>query len=74
MKVDVRATTVNLAELVERARGGEEVTILRDGEPVARLVPIRSARQPGSARGKLRLRRDFFEPLPIDVVDRFEKS
>lgn len=31
-----------LTDLVERAEAGEDVTILRDGKPVARIVPVPS--------------------------------
>jgi prevent-host-death family protein len=30
----------HLAELIERARAGEEIIIARGGMPIARLVPI----------------------------------
>ena len=32
----------HFSELLERAAGGEEITITRHGTPVARLVPIRA--------------------------------
>lgn len=38
-KVNVRDLRRNLRELIERARAGEELVILRYGKPVARLVP-----------------------------------
>ena len=30
----------HLAELIEQARGGEEIVIAQGGTPIARLVPI----------------------------------
>ena len=50
--------------------------IARYGEPVARLVPIRSPssrRSPGSALGKFEVPPAFFEPLPDELLDAFEK-
>lgn len=34
-----------LSELVQRAEAGQEVTITRRGQPVAKLVPARRARR-----------------------------
>ena len=59
-----------LLDAVER---GEEVTITRHGEPVARLVPYSTARRaPGAARGRGRLTAAFFEDLPEPVLRDFE--
>jgi prevent-host-death family protein len=40
----------HFSELLERAAGGEEITITRHGNPVARLVPIRGGTSPESRR------------------------
>ena len=36
--------------LVERAAGGEEITITKHGKPVAKVVPVRSERDKAKAR------------------------
>jgi antitoxin (DNA-binding transcriptional repressor) of toxin-antitoxin stability system len=44
---------------------------------MARLVPIRptaAGRVPGSARGKFKVPPEFFDPLPDDIIDCFEKE
>jgi len=54
---------------------GEEVVIARYGEPVARLVPIRppvAKRVPGSARGQFTVPKEFFDPLPPEILDAFK--
>lgn len=38
------------SELLERAASGEEITIMRDGAAVARLVPIQPATTPEGRR------------------------
>ena len=62
---------MNLSDFENRVfADGEEVVIVRYGNPVARLVPIRppaARRVPGSARGKFRVPPEFFEPLPEDI-------
>ena len=65
--VKVHEAKTNLSKLIKRARRGEEVVIARGSTPVVRLVPIgavKGRRQPGALRGKLRVGRKFFAPLP----------
>ena len=66
----------NFSKLIRRVLNGEEVIIARAGEPVARLGPIEShrktPREPGSARGLVRIAADFDAPLPDDVLSGFE--
>jgi prevent-host-death family protein len=73
LRVNVHEAKTQLSRLLEAASRGEEVVIARNGEPVARLVPVAPARRtPGAARGRGRLTADFFEPLPAEVLDAFE--
>jgi prevent-host-death family protein len=44
--VNLSDAKARLSELVERAEGGEEVTITRRGKPVARIVAIEKPRKP----------------------------
>jgi len=65
--VTVHHAKTNLSRLIRKAAKGEEVIIARGKKPVAKLVPIGEAggkRRPGSLKGKLRVGRDFFKPLP----------
>ena len=57
---------VRLLDLIEAATRGEEVLILKDGQPVVRLVPlVPPKRQPrfGSAKGLVVMAEDFDAPL-----------
>lgn len=73
LTVNVHEAKTQLSRLLEAASRGEEVIIARNGEPVARLVPVSPARRvPGAARGRGCLTADFFEPLPADLLDAFE--
>lgn len=61
-----------LSRLVQRASAGEEILIARAGEPVARLVPLRSARPgPGLWAGRITVTEDFDAPLPADILAAF---
>lgn len=66
MKVSVQAAESNLSELIDAAHSGEDVVIARDGQPVARLVPVSVERRTfkfGILEGKLGKMPDFFEPM-----------
>ncbi len=73
LTVNVHEAKTQLSRLLEAACRGEEVVIARNGEPVARLVPMAPRRRvPGAARGRGRLTPEFFEPLPDEVIAAFE--
>jgi len=74
MEVSVHEAKTHLSRLLRRIASGEEVTILRSGTPVARLVPIREKpiRQLGLDAGKVRIADDFDDPLPEDLMEAFE--
>lgn len=64
-----------LSKLVERAAAGEEIVIAKAGKPVARIVALAAAatpRKPGLLKGKIRIARDFDDPLPEEVLEAFE--
>ncbi len=63
-----------LSQLVERAESGEDIVIARNGKPVVRLVPVRSASSLASVRGAWRGRvqiADDFDELPDDLAEAF---
>jgi prevent-host-death family protein len=67
----IHAAKTNLSRLVERACAGEEVVIARGKTPVVRLVPVKAmpvGRRFGAMRGRARVTRAFFEPLPPDEL------
>jgi prevent-host-death family protein len=69
--VNLYDAKTNLSSLVERVSEGEEIVIAKAGVPKAKLVPIagpRRRRQPGGWEGKVRIRKDFDEPLPEDIL------
>jgi len=72
----IHAAKTNLSRLVERACAGEVVVIARGKKPVVRLVkhdaePV--ARRFGAMRGRARVTDAFFEPLPPDELNRWER-
>lgn len=62
-----------LSALVEEAAAGAQIVIAKNGRPRAMLVAIRPVRQrePGSARGRIRMAADFDAALPAHVLEAF---
>jgi prevent-host-death family protein len=73
-KVNIHEAKTQFSRLIDLAAGGEEIIIAKAGQPVARLVPYRAkgaARKPGAMRGKIRIKKDFDEPLPKELLASF---
>jgi prevent-host-death family protein len=71
----IHAAKTQLSKLVERAEAGDEVIIARGKTPVARLVRLNAEaprRTFGAMRGRARVGRTFFEPLPPDELEEWE--
>ena len=71
--VNIHEAKTHLSKLLDRMLTGEEIIIARAGKPLARLLPVeeRLRRVPGIARGKLT--DAFFEPLPEDELQAWER-
>jgi prevent-host-death family protein len=74
--VTIHEAKTNLSRLIQKAEEGEEIIIARGAEPVARLVPlagVKGRRRPGSFKGKFKVGRKFFEPLPAEELMAWER-
>jgi prevent-host-death family protein len=62
-----------LSQLLRLVDAGQEVEILRSGEPVAKIVPFkpRVKRQFGVDHGAFTVTDDFDAPLPDEVLESF---
>ena len=70
--VNVHEAKTHLSRFLERVASGEEFIIARNGKPIARLVPVSSQqRQPGRLKGRIRIGRDFDDPLPVSIGSAF---
>jgi prevent-host-death family protein len=74
-EIDVQEAAQHLSHLLQRAAAGEEIVIARAGKPIARLVPVDSnpRRVLGQDEGLFEVPEDFDDPLPEDVLARFER-
>ncbi|HVC40414.1 MAG TPA: type II toxin-antitoxin system prevent-host-death family antitoxin [Candidatus Saccharimonadales bacterium] len=71
-QVGVHEAKTHLSELLRRVAAGEEILIVRGGQPAAKLVPVREVgkRQLGTCP-EIRIAGDFDAPLPDALVDPF---
>jgi len=72
----IHAAKTNLSRLIERACAGEDVVIARGKNPVARLVKADArpaGRRFGAMRGRARGTNAFFERLPPEELDAWER-
>ena len=73
--ISVEAAQTDLSSLVARVEAGEEIVLVRDDTPVAKLVPLsRSAsrRRFGALRGVVSVGPEFFAPLPETELANWE--
>lgn len=72
--VNMHEAKTHFSKLVDSVIHGNEVTIAMAGKPVAKLVPIekKPKRRLGVLKGKIKISKDFYEPLPQDIIDSFE--
>jgi prevent-host-death family protein len=74
MQINIHEAKTHFSKLLERVACGEEVTIMRAGTPVARLVPVENLparRKLGWAVGQFVVPEDFDSPLPADFEESF---
>jgi len=73
--VNIHQAKTHFSKLVDAVMHGEEIIIAKAGKPAAKLVPItaiKPKRKPGALKGKIKIAKDFNDPLPDDLLDSFE--
>ena len=74
--VNIHDAKTHFSKLVEEASEGQEIIIAKAGKPQAKLVPLekkRVIRPKGLLKGKIKIAKDFDEPLPEDLLKQFLK-
>ncbi len=65
-QVNIHEAKTNLSKLIKKVVNGEEVVIAKGNKPLVKMVLIqenKSKRKLGSAKGKIRISKDFDAPL-----------
>jgi prevent-host-death family protein len=73
--VNIYDAKTRLSQLIDKAAGGEDVVVCRNGKPLVRITRLEETRRPirwGLLKGKVKVRADFDAPLPSDVLASFE--
>jgi prevent-host-death family protein len=73
--VNIHDAKTQFSKLIARVEAGEEITIARDGAPVARLLAVRkpsAKRVSGRDTGLFTVPEDFDAPLPENILAEFE--
>ena len=71
---NVHEAKSNLSRLLQKTTAGEEVVIMRDGVPVAELIPYRNRsrkRRLGFAAGQVEMAEGWEHPMTDAEADRF---
>ncbi len=74
--INIHEAKTNFSKLINRVINGEEITISKSGNAVAKLIPIQTKsekRIPGSAINKIKIADNFDSPLPEDLLTEFEE-
>lgn len=73
MQVGVHEAKTRLSQLLRLVDAGQEIEILRGGEPVAKIVPIRAKakRSLGIDASVFAVPDDFDAPLPDEIVESY---
>ena len=76
MQVSVEDIQQNLLVYLQQVEAGETLVIVRDGQPVVEMKPIKiggeSLRPFGLCAGEFTVPEDFDAPLPEDLLQAFE--
>ncbi len=76
IRINIHEAKAHLSRYLERVLRGETIVVCKRNVPIAEIRPIpqapRCKRPVGLAKGKFKIPRAFFAPLPSDVVSAFE--
>jgi antitoxin (DNA-binding transcriptional repressor) of toxin-antitoxin stability system len=75
IRLNVHEAKAHLSYYLQKLKRGETILLCRRNVPIAEIRPLptrrKTKRQIGLAKGKFKVDRKFFEPLPSDILDSF---
>ncbi len=76
IKLNIHEAKTHLSRYLAKLEKGETIVLCRRNTPIAEIRAIPAApkkpRPLGLAKGTVRIRPSFFEPLPDELLDLFE--
>lgn len=74
MEVNIHEAKTHLSRLLLKVQGGEEIILAKHGKPIAKIIPLdgnKGPRIPGRNKNNGRIKKDFFDPLPDEILKGF---
>lgn len=76
IRLNVQQAKANLSRYLSQVERGETVVLCRRNVPIAEIRPLpkrlRKRRPIGLEKGRLKVPKSFFAPLPYQLLDAFE--
>jgi antitoxin (DNA-binding transcriptional repressor) of toxin-antitoxin stability system len=76
IKLNIHEAKTHLSRYLKRLEAGETILLCRHNVPIAEIRPLapqRTTPRPlGTAKGKVKVPPEFFEPLPEEILRAFE--
>ena len=76
IRLNVHEAKTHLSRYLVRIAHGETILLCKRNVPVAEIRPVPARREKprpiGLARGRIKVPRSFFQPLPGDLIEAFE--
>lgn len=73
--VNIYEAKTKLSQLVDKAAAGEDVVVSRNGKPLVRITRLDAGKRRirfGVLKGRIRIPKNFDEPLPDAVLADFQ--
>jgi len=78
IKLNIHEAKTHLSRYLEKLKKGETILLCKRNEPIAEIRPLPSQptrkRHIGLGKGQLTIPKEFFDPLPEDVLQAFHSQ
>jgi len=75
IKLNIHEAKTHLSRYLEKLKKGETILLCKRNEPIAEIRPLREhshrKRPIGLAKGQLTIPKEFFDPLPEEIIQAF---
>ena len=76
IQVNIHDAKTNLSKYLKRLAKGETIILCKRNTPIAEIRPLpkpnKTPRPIGLGKGQFKIPKEFFDPLPDDLLDLFE--
>jgi antitoxin (DNA-binding transcriptional repressor) of toxin-antitoxin stability system len=76
IKLNIHEAKTHLSRYLKLLEAGETILLCKHNVPIAEIRPLPQSRTTprplGTAKGKVKVPPEFFEPLPEDILRAFE--